>query len=171
MSTLPTSDGAEPLVRSSDQLPATQLAFGNSHEDLRLVLEPVATTAPEVVYSSSDDAPLAVLSPNAPPLYSFSRQRFAQVTNPPVDSRRESMVMSLRMQLGRRGSPLVEKSAYAQAYAQMLRSEYPVLLPEELSALRSLPGFPCATIDATYEGPSRPEALEAARGGKVVRVY
>ena len=158
MSTLPTSDGTEPLVRSSDQLRATQLAFGYSHEDLRLVLEPMATTATEVVYSMGDDAPLAVLSPSAPQLYSYFRQRFAQVTNPPMDSLRESMVMSLRMHLGRRGSPLVEKPAYAQ----MLRIEHPVLLPEEMAALRSFPGFPCATIDATYEGHSRPEALEAA---------
>ncbi len=158
MSTLPTSDGTEPLVRSSDQLRATQLAFGYSHEDLRLVLEPMASTAAEVVYSMGDDAPLAVLSPTAPQLYSYFRQRFAQVTNPPMDSLRESMVMSLRMHLGRRGSPLVEKPVYAR----MLRIEHPVLLPEEMQALRSFPGFPCATIDATYEGHSRPEALEAA---------
>lgn len=97
MSTLPTSAGTEPLVRSSDQLRASQLAFGYSHEDLRLVLEPMATTAAEVVYSMGDDAPLAVLSPSAPPLYAYFRQRFAQVTNPPMDSLRESMVMSLRM--------------------------------------------------------------------------
>ncbi|MCA0374099.1 MAG: glutamate synthase large subunit [Gemmatimonadetes bacterium] len=157
MATLPPSDGAEPLVRSSDQLRATQQAFGYGHEDLRLVLEPMATTAAEVVWSMGDDTPLAVLSTGAPPLYSFFRQRFAQVTNPPMDSLRESMVMSLRMHLGRRGSPLVEKPGYAR----MLRIEHPVLLPEEMTALRSFPQFPCATLDATYNARSRSEALEA----------
>lgn len=122
------------------------MAFGYGHEDLRMVLEPMASTAAEVVWSMGDDAPLAVLSPNAPPLYAFFRQRFAQVTNPPMDSLRESMVMSLRMHLGRRGSPLVEKSSYAR----MLRVEHPVLLPDEMTALRAFPQFPSATLDATY---------------------
>jgi len=158
MSTLPTSDGTEPLVRSSDQLRPSQQAFGYGHEDLRMVLEPMATTAAEVVWSMGDDAPLAVLSPSAPSLYAFFRQRFAQVTNPPMDSLRESMVMSLRMHLGRRGSPLLEKAQYAQ----MLRIEHPVLLPEEMAALRAFPGFPSATLDATYAAQSRPESLEAA---------
>jgi glutamate synthase domain-containing protein 2/glutamate synthase domain-containing protein 1/glutamate synthase domain-containing protein 3 len=158
MATLPTSDGTEPLVRSSDQLRATQMAFGYGHEDLRFVLEPMATAAAEVVWSMGDDAPLAVLSTSTPPLYAFFRQRFAQVTNPPMDSLRESMVMSLRMHLGRRGSPLVEKPAYAR----MLRVEHPVLLPEEMAALRVFPQFASATLDATYNARSRSEALEAA---------
>ena len=158
MSTLPTSDGTEPLVRSSDTLRPLQNAFGYTHEDLRMQLEPMAMNAAEVVWSMGDDAPLAVLSPTAPTLYAFFRQRFAQVTNPPMDSLRESMVMSLRMHLGRRGSPLVERPSYAR----MLRIEHPVLLPEEMAALRAFPGFASATLDATCSVQSRPEALEAA---------
>ena len=158
MSTLPTSDGTEPLVRSSDTLRPMQQAFGYTHEDLRLVLEPMASTAAEVVWSMGDDAPLAVLSPTAPTLYSFFRQRFAQVTNPPMDSLRETMVMSLRMHLGRCGSPLEERASCAR----MLRIEHPVLLPDEMAALRAFPGFPAVTLDATCTVQSRPEALEAA---------
>jgi glutamate synthase domain-containing protein 2/glutamate synthase domain-containing protein 1/glutamate synthase domain-containing protein 3 len=158
MATLPTSDGTEPLVRSSDQLRATQLAFGYGHEDLRLVLEPMADAGTEVVWSMGDDTPLAVLSTSTPALYAFFRQRFAQVTNPPMDSLREAMVMSLRMHLGRRGSPLVERPGYAR----MLRVEHPVLLPDEMAALRTVPQFPAATLDATYPARSRSEALEAA---------
>ena len=158
MSTLPTTDGAEPLVRSSDTLRPLQQAFGYTHEDLRLQLEPMATSGAEVVWSMGDDAPLAVLSPTAPTLYAFFRQRFAQVTNPPMDSLRESMVMSLRMHLGRRGSPLLERPAYAR----MLRVEHPVLLPGEMAALRAFPGFASATLDATCKIHSRPEALEAS---------
>ena len=158
MATLPTSDGTEPLVRSSDQLRATQLAFGYGHEDLRLVLEPMADAGAEVVWSMGDDTPLAVLSTSTPVLYAYFRQRFAQVTNPPMDSLREAMVMSLRMHLGRRGSPLVERPGYAR----MLRIEHPVLLPDEMAALRTVPQFPAATLDATYPARSRAEALEAA---------
>jgi len=161
MATLPTQDGVEPLVKPSDQLRPVQLAFGYGHEDLRMILEPMATTAAEVVWSMGDDTPLAVLSHRSPPLYSFVRQRFAQVTNPPIDSLRESMVMSLRMHLGQRGSPLEEKSGYAR----MLRVEHPVLLPEEMELLRNFPGFKAVTLDATWPSRSRPEALEAALDG------
>ncbi len=161
MATLPTQDGVEPLVKPSEQLRPVQLAFGYGHEDLRLILEPMAMSAAEVVWSMGDDTPLAVLSHRSPPLYSFVRQRFAQVTNPPIDSLRESMVMSLRMHLGQRGSPLVEKSGYAR----MLRIEHPVLLPEEMQLLRNFPGFKAITLDATWPSRSRPEALEAALDG------
>lgn len=158
MATLPTSDGAEPLVRSSDTLRPLQQAFGYSHEDLRLVLEPMATSGAEVVWSMGDDAPLAVLSPTTPSLFAYFRQRFAQVTNPPMDSLRESMVMSLRMHLGRRGSPLVERPTYAR----MMRIEHPVLLPDEMTALRAFPGFGSVTLDATCPVDAQPESLESA---------
>jgi glutamate synthase (ferredoxin) len=161
MATLSTQDGVEPLVKPSEQLRPLQLAFGYGHEDLRMILEPMATSAAEVVWSMGDDTPLAVLSHKMPPLYDFLRQRFAQVTNPPIDSLRESMVMSLRMHLGQRGSPLEEKSTYAR----MLRIEHPVLLPEEMEQLRNFPGFKAVTLDATWPARSRPEALEAALDG------
>ncbi len=121
-------------------------------------VEAMALSAAEVVWSMGDDAPIAVLSPTAPTLYAFFRQRFAQVTNPPMDSLRESMVMSLRMHLGRRGSPLVERPSYAR----MLRIEHPVLLPEEMATLRTFPGFAAVTLDTTCKVHAQPEALEAA---------
>jgi len=161
MATLSTQDGVETMVKPSVQLRPLQLAFGYGHEDLRMILEPMATSAAEVVWSMGDDTPLAVLSHRMPPLYDFLRQRFAQVTNPPIDSLRESMVMSLRMHLGQRGSPLEEKSTYAR----MLRVEHPVLLPEEMEQLRNFPGFKAATLDATWPASSRPDALEAALDG------
>ena len=161
MATLPTQDGVEPLVKPSEQLRPLQLAFGYGHEDLRMILEPMAMQAAEVVWSMGDDTPLAVLSHRSPPLYAYVRQRFAQVTNPPIDSLREAMVMSLRMHLGQRGSPLEEKSGYAR----MLRIEHPVLLPEEMELLRNFPGFKAVTLDATWPARSRPEALEAALDG------
>lgn len=158
MATLPTSDGTEPLVRSSDLLRQEQLSLGYGHEDLRRVLEPMATTGTEVVWSMGDDTPLPVLSRLPQPLFSFFRQRFAQITNPAMDSLRESMVMSLRMHLGQRGSPLLERSEFARK----LRIEHPVLLPDEMASLRAFPGFKAATLDATWPARSRPESLDAA---------
>jgi glutamate synthase (ferredoxin) len=161
MATLAPQDDAEPLVKPSDVLRPMQRAFGYGHEDLRLLLEPMATTAAEVVWSMGDDTPLAVLSHTMPPLYDYLRQRFAQVTNPPIDSLRESMVMSLRMHLGQRGSPLEEKPTYAK----MLRVEHPVLLPGEMEQLRNFPGFKAVTLDATWSSRASHDALEESLHG------
>ena len=111
-----------------------QRSFGYGFEDLRLVLEPMGGTGADPVWSMGDDTPIPPLSAVPQSLYAYFRQRFAQVTNPPIDSLREAMVMSLRMHLGRRGSPLLERPSYAR----MLRLEHPVLLPEEMAALRNV---------------------------------
>jgi glutamate synthase (ferredoxin) len=91
-------------------------------------------------------------------LYAYFRQRFAQVTNPPIDSLREAMVMSLRMHLGRRGSPLLERPSYAR----MLRLEHPVLLPEEMAALRNVAGFSTVTLDAVWDTTRGTDGLRPA---------
>ena len=108
------------------------------------MLEPMGGTGADPVWSMGDDTPIPPLSAVPQSLYAYFRQRFAQVTNPPIDSLREAMVMSLRMHLGRRGSPLLERPSYAR----MLRLEHPVLLPEEMAALRNVAGFSTVTLDA-----------------------
>src|SRR4051794_31884292 len=137
---VPPAHEGEPLVR-------LQRAFGYSSEDLRLVLEPMGSTGADPVWSMGDDTPIPPLAAIAPSLYTYFRQRFAQVTNPPIDSLRESMVMSLRMHLGRRGSPLLERPSYAR----MLRLEHPLLLAEEMTALRNVAGFSTVTLDAVWD--------------------
>ena len=109
---------------TGEALVRAQRAFGYGFEDLRLVLEPMGGTGADPVWSMGDDTPIPPLSAVPQSLYAYFRQRFAQVTNPPIDSLREAMVMSLRMHLGRRGSPLLERPSYAR----MLRLEHPVLL-------------------------------------------
>jgi glutamate synthase domain-containing protein 2 len=101
MATLPSSAGEEPLIPPGGELRARQLAFGYGAEDLRVVLEPMGATGADAVWSMGDDTPIAPLSRLPQGVYAYLRQRFAQVTNPPIDSLRESMVMSLRMHLGR----------------------------------------------------------------------
>src|SRR3954464_56291 len=147
-------------VRAShtgDSLLRLQRVFGYSAEDLRLVLEPMAGQGADPIWSMGDDTPIPPLSVVPPSVYAYFRQRFAQVTNPPIDPLRETMVMSLRMHLGRRGSPLLERPTYAR----MLRLEHPVLLPEEMSALRNVAGFSTVTLDAVWNPAKGVEGLHS----------
>ncbi len=130
-----------------EDLERTQRAFGYGFEDLRYALEPMGASGADAVWSMGDDTPIPPLAKQAPNLYAYFRQRFAQVTNPPIDSLRESMVMSLRVHLGRRESPLLERPSYAR----MLRIEHPIMLPEEMAALHNVAGFSAVTIDALWD--------------------
>ena len=147
MATLVPDPARVPPVHTGTRLAHSQRTFGYGFEDLRLVLEPMGGTGADPVWSMGDDTPIPPLSAVPQSLYAYFRQRFAQVTNPPIDSLRESMVMSLRMHLGRRGSPLLERPSYAR----MLRLEHPVLLPEEMAALRNVAGFSTVTLDAVWD--------------------
>ena len=77
-----------------------QLAFGYTIEDLRIILAPMAQNGKEPDGSMGTDTPLAVLSERPQLLFSYFKQHFAQVTNPPIDPLREELVMSLKMSLG-----------------------------------------------------------------------
>ena len=79
----------EPRAPRIEPLRSKQLAFGYSQEDLRLVIAPMAAKGEEPVASMGNDAALAVLSDRQPPLFSYFKQLFAQVTNPPIDPIRE----------------------------------------------------------------------------------
>ncbi|HEY3011186.1 MAG TPA: glutamate synthase central domain-containing protein, partial [Gemmatimonadales bacterium] len=147
MATLVPDLARVPPAHTGESLLRLQRAFGYGSEDLRLVLEPMGTNAGDPVWSMGDDTPIPPLSVIPQSLYAYFRQRFAQVTNPPIDSLRESMVMSLRMHLGRRGSPLLERPSYAR----MLRLEHPILVPEEMTALRNVAGFSTVTLDAVWD--------------------
>ena len=147
MATLVPDPARVPPVHIGGELTRAQRGFGYGFEDLRLVLEPMGGTGADPVWSMGDDTPIPPLSAVPQSLYAYFRQRFAQVTNPPIDSLREAMVMSLRMHLGRRGSPLLERPSYAR----MLRLEHPVLLPEEMAALRNVAGFSTVTLDAVWD--------------------
>jgi glutamate synthase (ferredoxin) len=76
-------------------------AMGWTDDQLRLLFQPLAHDAKEAIWSMGDDAPPAYLSASRRPLWDYCKQRFAQVTNPPIDALRESHVMSLDVYLGR----------------------------------------------------------------------
>src|SRR5690349_16425345 len=155
VSEAPPPDDAERVTR--------QIAFGWSFEDLRYVLEPMGGTGQDAVWSMGDDTPIPPLARIAPSLYAYVRQRFAQVTNPAIDPLRETLVMSLRMHLGRRGSLLLDRPDGLR----LVRNEHPVLLPEEMASLRTGggPGGYVVTLDATWAAAGGPDALRAALDG------
>src|SRR5881394_4387386 len=151
----PTAVGA---AAPAPEVVTRQLAFGWSFEDLRYVLEPMGGEGQDAVWSMGDDTPIPPLARVPPGLYAYLRQRFAQVTNPPIDPLRETLVMSLRMHLGRRGSLLSDRPTGLR----LVRNEHPVLLEDEMASLRSLVGAQAVTLDATWQAGGGPESLCAA---------
>jgi glutamate synthase domain-containing protein 2/glutamate synthase domain-containing protein 1/glutamate synthase domain-containing protein 3 len=136
-------------VTLSDQpLRTRQRAFGYSQEDLRVLLTPMAREGAEPIGSMGNDLALAVLSDQAPPLFSYFKQLFAQVTNPPIDPIREDIVMSLATSLG------TERNLFEETpeHAHKLVLDQPVLLNRELETLRHVSHdvFAARTIDITW---------------------
>jgi len=142
----------------ADELAARQHAFGYTHEDLRYVISPMAAEGRDAIWSMGDDTPIAPLSRLPQSLYAYMRQRFAQVTNPAIDPLREELVMSLVMYLGRRGSLLAQRPGGRT----LLRIEHPVLLAEEMAALRRAGGSEITTLSAVWEAAAGPEELSRA---------
>ncbi len=123
-----------------------QQAFGYSAEDLRLIINPMAGERKEPTWSMGDDAPLAVLSTTPRPVTAYFRQRFAQVTNPAIDSLRERRVMALDTYLGRRG-PLLTRSPQ---HANLVHLKSFVLATHELDAIEACSDLEIARLDATF---------------------
>src|SRR5438105_4102941 len=146
---------------------ARQVAFGWSFEDLRYVLEPMGSAGHDAVWSMGDDTAIPPPARIPPGLYAYLRQRFAQVTNPAIDPLRETLVMTLRMHIGRRGSLLADRPAGLR----LVRNEHPVLLAEEIAALRTGAGAQVVTLDTTWSasagavGGGGPDALRTALDG------
>jgi glutamate synthase domain-containing protein 2/glutamate synthase domain-containing protein 1/glutamate synthase domain-containing protein 3 len=138
----------EPLERDEGPLRDRQLAFGFTQEDLKVLLTPMVRNAEEPVGSMGNDNALAVLSDQRPPLFSYFKQLFAQVTNPPIDPIREAVVMSLATGVGAEGNLLEE----SPEHARQLAMEQPILRSHELETLRQVdhPAFKAGTIDITW---------------------
>ena len=121
---------------SDEQFVRLQKAFGYSQEDLKLILEPMATDAKVPVGSMGDDTPIAVFSRQPQLLYRYFKQRFAQVTNPPIDPIRERNVMSLNTAVGNRGSLLMEEEDEDQA--RLVKFPSPIVGHDEFRWLAAL---------------------------------
>jgi glutamate synthase (ferredoxin) len=150
----PFLDGAQ---MQADLLLRQQTAFGYTTEDVEMIIEAMASQGKEPTFCMGDDIPLAVLSNKPRLLYDYFKQRFAQVTNPPIDPLRESLVMSLNMQLGERGNFLEEKPEYAR----LIKLQSPVLNEAELEQIRQS-GFETANLSTLFEIADGPSGLQQA---------
>jgi glutamate synthase (ferredoxin) len=111
-----------------------QEVFGYTAEDVRILINPMAATGTEPVGAMGDDVALAVLSERPQLLYSYFKQLFAQVTNPPIDAIREEIIMATEMAIGPEGN-LLEPDPRS---AHQLEMPSPVLSNEELEKIRGL---------------------------------
>ena len=124
----------ESTIPKVDDLFKEQQAFGYTQEDLVRMIVPMAKDGKDPVGAMGADAPLAILSDKPQLLYSYFKQMFAQVTNPPIDSIREEMVTSTRVMLGNSGN-LTEPNK-AGTYALSMRT--PILTNQELASIKAL---------------------------------
>jgi len=122
------------LELKADLLDAQQ-AFGYSQEDLKFILQPMATNGEEATGSMGTDSALPVLSNKSKTLYSYFKQLFAQVTNPPIDPIREELVMSLVTFIGPKPNLLGIDETNPPL---RLEASQPVLTPEELAQLKTI---------------------------------
>lgn len=141
-----------------EELRRRQLAVGTTLEELEIILHPMVADAAEATGSMGDDTPMAVLSEHYRGLHHYFRQAFSQVTNPPIDSLRETQVMSLKTRLGNLGNVLEEN----ERQCDMLQLESPVLLSAEFAALREVLGTDAATIDCTFAADHGEAGLRSA---------
>ncbi|MCS7261519.1 MAG: glutamate synthase subunit alpha, partial [Anaerolineae bacterium] len=157
---LPTECEAAPPLPDHATVVRLQRAFGYTHEDLRLLIEPMAREGVEPVGSMGNDAPLAVLSDRPQLLYNYFKQLFAQVTNPPIDAIREELVTSTELMIGSEGN-LLEPGPES---CRQIKLSSPILTNSELARLRHVcwPGFKSRTLPILFNPEGGGAALEEA---------
>ncbi|MDE1994937.1 MAG: glutamate synthase large subunit, partial [Rhizobiaceae bacterium] len=155
-----------------------QQAFGYTLEDTKILMSPMATTGQEAIGSMGTDTPISAMSDKSKLLYTYFKQNFAQVTNPPIDPIREELVMSLVSFIGPRPN-LLDHTGMANA--KRLEVRQPILTNGDLEKIRSIghteDRFDTKTLDFTYDvergAEGMPEMLDrlceraeaAVRGG------
>jgi glutamate synthase (NADPH/NADH) large chain len=154
-----TAQSGLPRLDRERLLPRLQ-AFGYTTETLQFMLQPMVKEHRDPVGSMGNDSVLAVLSDKPRMLYDYFRQLFAQVTNPPIDSIREEVIMSLECYVG----PEANLLETTPMHAERLRLRQPILSNEELAGLKKLDhrGWKSLTIDITFERDDVPGGMKRA---------
>ncbi len=147
---------------SHETVERRQAMFGYTHEDLRLLLAPMATNGEEPIGSMGTDTSLAVLSNRPRLLYDYFKQLFAQVTNPPLDAIREELVTAMGSTIGPEGNLLDPRPESAR----QIRIDYPIIDNDQLAKLRHIyaPEFKSITLPMLFDprkgGPGLERAVE-----------
>ena len=143
--------GAEPQpILTGTALRRAQLACGRSREELDMILTPMAEQGKESIGSMGDDTPLAVLSDTYRPLSHFFRQKFSQVTNPPIDPLRETRVMGLKTRFRNLRNILASGPDQTD---EMYVLESPVLTNAMYGKYREIIGDNALVLDCTFTPP------------------
>ncbi len=131
-----------------DELARLQKAFGYTYDEISEAICTMAANGSEAIVAMGADEPLPVLSEYHQPLFSYFKQLFAQVTNPPIDAIREEVVTSTTVYLGKAGNVLEEKDANCT----MLKVNNPILTNTDLLKIKNMnvPGFQVKVIPTTY---------------------
>ncbi|HEV7662922.1 MAG TPA: glutamate synthase large subunit [Chloroflexota bacterium] len=150
----------QPPLKAEDSQPLATLqrAHGYSSEDLKIVLRPMGAEGLDAVWSMGDDTPVAPFGRAPRSVYAFFRQRFAQVTNPPIDPLRESLVMSLRTWLG----PKPDLLQVDGPQQHLIELSSPIIDEPTLAAIRGQAGLTCVDLDCTFPVDLGPSDLESA---------
>ncbi len=137
-------------------------AFGFTREDLQMIIAPMAESGQEPVGSMGTDTPLAVLSTRPKLLFSYFKQMFAQVTNPPIDPLREGLVMSLMSFTGKQRNLLEE----SPEHCRQLKLKHPILTNDDMARLRTecVDDFKVATIPALFDVDAEAPGAALKRG-------
>jgi glutamate synthase (ferredoxin) len=156
-------DASGDRLYDDDTATFAQSTFGWSLEDIGMQIADMAGSAKETTYSMGDDAPLSCLSERPHTVYNYFKQRFAQVTNPPIDPLREGIVMSLAMTLGKK------ESIYkvGEEGARLIHLESPVLNDSDMEQIASFAnpekgGFKQHTLTTRYALSDGPAGIKAA---------
>ena len=159
---LPRPEGAA-HVSSDIPLLDQQQAFGYTQEDLKFLLSPMIERGEEGTGSMGTDTPISALSDKSKPLYTYFKQNFAQVTNPPIDPIREELVMSLVSFIGPRPNLLDFEGS---ATEKRLEVAQPILSNDDLEKIRRISdiednNFHAVTLDMTWDLASGVDGLKA----------
>ncbi|TFG59557.1 MAG: glutamate synthase subunit alpha, partial [Spirochaetales bacterium] len=137
-----------PVSSNLEDLINRQVAFGYTAEDIKSIILPMVRNAQEPLGSMGNDEAVSVLSDRPQLLYNYFRQLFAQVTNPPIDPYRESLVMSLMSFIGRERNLLDE----TPEHCRQLKLHHPVLTNDDIDRLKisEIPGFTVCSLSILY---------------------
>ncbi len=152
--------GAE-AKKSNAALLDLQQAFGYTQESTKFLMTPMAQSGQEAIGSMGTDTPISALSSKSKLLHTYFKQNFAQVTNPPIDSIREELVMSLVSFIGPRPNILDLEGTSKQ---KRLEVDQPILTNEDLERIRSIGqvkdnDFSSITIDITFDAKRGPSGM------------
>ena len=144
-----------------DDLMRRELMFGFGAEDIDDTIVPMCTAGQEPTAAMGNDTPLAVLSDRPQSLFNYFRQQFAQVTNPAIDSIRESLVMSLTEYIGRVGTGILQPD---ESNCKMVRLPHPILNNTQLDILCNIryKGFNTVKLPMLFECAKGAEGLRSA---------